>query len=126
VEFVIVVPLILLTLIGVLELGRAVMVKQILTNGAREGARKAILPGATTAGVTSVVTNYFDNTTIAAANRVVAVRDSNGNDINVENLPPKEPVHVFVSVPFDEVSFGLSIWLGGGTLSAQVVMRKEQ
>lgn len=43
VEFALVVPIFLLLVFGLIELGRMVMVQQSLTNAAREGCRKAIL-----------------------------------------------------------------------------------
>ena len=46
-EFAIILPIFMLAVIGIIEFGRAVMVQQILVNAAREGARRAIIPGAT-------------------------------------------------------------------------------
>ena len=48
-EFAIVAPVFLLLVIGILELGRALMVQQVLINASRVGARQAITLGATTA-----------------------------------------------------------------------------
>src|SRR6266446_516254 len=39
-------PLLLLVTVAIFELGRAYQTQQILTNAAREGARMAVLPGA--------------------------------------------------------------------------------
>ena len=47
VEFAIVAPLFFLLVFGMVEFGRMVMIQQVLTNGSREGARKAVLDGAT-------------------------------------------------------------------------------
>src|SRR5687768_2436293 len=55
VEFAIVAPVFLLLVFGMIEYGRMVMVQQIITNASREGARTAVLDGATTAGVQSAV-----------------------------------------------------------------------
>ncbi len=43
-EFAIVVPMLLMLLIGMVEFARGWMVRQVITNVAREGARLAILP----------------------------------------------------------------------------------
>ena len=43
VEFALVLPMLLLVLFGITELGRAVMTKNVLTSAAREGARLAIV-----------------------------------------------------------------------------------
>ena len=44
-------PVFLLMVLGMLEIGRVLMVQQILTNASREGARRAVLDGATAADV---------------------------------------------------------------------------
>ncbi|MHB0960815.1 MAG: TadE/TadG family type IV pilus assembly protein [Pirellulaceae bacterium] len=126
VELAIVLPILLLALVGIIEFGRAVMVQQIITNAAREGARRAIIPGAKSSTALSLVNTYLDNTSVHdAGGRVVRVEDINGTTLLVENAPTKSPIVVLVSVPYDQVSFGLGIFLGGTTLSARVTMRKE-
>ena len=44
-------PIVLVISISIFEFGRALQVWQLLTNAAREGARVAVLPGATSDGV---------------------------------------------------------------------------
>src|SRR5690606_472052 len=51
VEFALISPLFFLLILGMVEYGRLVMVQQILTNASREGARMAVLDGATKASV---------------------------------------------------------------------------
>src|SRR5437879_4600036 len=72
VETAIVLPLLLLLILGIIELGRAVMVKEILVNGAREGARAAVLASATDSGVNSVVDEYMTNAGISGYTRSVS------------------------------------------------------
>ncbi len=77
VELAIVLPILILALVGIIEFGRAVMVQQIITNAAREGARRAILPGAKTTSVLTLVETYLDNTSVhGAGGRVVQVQDA--------------------------------------------------
>jgi Flp pilus assembly protein TadG len=52
-------PLMLFICIGILEFGRAYQAWQVVTNASREGARVAVLPGSTDAGVTARVTTYL-------------------------------------------------------------------
>ena len=44
-------PLLLLVSVAIFELGRAYQTQQILTNAAREGARMAVLPDASTPNI---------------------------------------------------------------------------
>lgn len=119
VEFAVVAPLFFLLILGMIEFGRMIMVQQVITNGSREGARLAVLDGATTSEVTSAVENYLRNSAV------------NGATVTVAPDPPSsagygEPVTVTVSVPFNQVSWLPSpMFLGGNTLVASTVMRRE-
>lgn len=105
--------------LGMVEMGRAVMVQQVIANAAREGAREAADDGATATDVTNAVTAYLSNASLPAATVTFprgAPEDTAGGD----------PVEVLVSMPFDQVSWlGLPIYLGGVDLQANVVMRRE-
>jgi Flp pilus assembly protein TadG len=119
VEFAVVAPLFFLLIFGMIEFGRMVMVQQIITNASREGARVAVLDGATATEVTTAVDNYMVSASV------------DGVNISVSPNPPSsagygEAVTVSVSVPFDQVSWLPSpMFLGGNTLSATTVMRRE-
>jgi Flp pilus assembly protein TadG len=119
VEFAIVAPVFFLLVFGMIEYGRMVMVYQILTNASREGARVAVLDGATTSGVTSQVDNYMTDGGIT------------GSTVTITPNPPSsaqygDPVTVTVSVPFNQVSWLPSpMYLGGKTLTSSTVMRRE-
>jgi Flp pilus assembly protein TadG len=119
VEFAIVAPVFLLMVFGMIEYGRMVMVYQVITNASREGARVAVLDGATTATVTASVNSYLTAAMITGANVVVAPN------------PPStakygDPVTVTVSIPFSQVSWLPSpMYLGSHTLTSATVMRRE-
>ena len=54
VEFAIVAPFLMLMLLGMIEFGRALTLKQSLTAAAREACREASLPGSTTSSVETI------------------------------------------------------------------------
>jgi Flp pilus assembly pilin Flp len=119
VEFALVAPIFFLLVMGMIEVGRAVMVQQILTNAAREGARQATLDGMTADDVTGAVNTYLSNSTMPAA----TVTFPQGYP---ENVSFGDPVAVEVSLSFSQVSWLASpMYLGGKNLSAQSVMRRE-
>lgn len=119
VEFAVVAPVFFLLVFGMIEYGRMVMVQQVLTNASREGARVGVLDSSTTSDVTMVVNRYLESGGVRGA------------DITVTPNPPNSagygaPVTVAVSVGFDQVSWLPSpMFLGGRTLSATSVMRRE-
>lgn len=119
VEFAIVAPVFFLLVLGMIEYGRMVMVQQVITNASREGARQAVLDGATTTEVQSAVNSYLTSGSISGAT------------VTVTPDPPSDaeygdPVTVSVSIPFSQVSWLPSpMYLGGKTLVATTVMRRE-
>ena len=119
VEFALVAPLFLLMVMGMIEVGRAIMVQQILTNASREGARRAVLDGATDSEVTTFVNTYLTNASLPAA--TVTFPQGNPQDAGFG-----APVEVQVSIPFGQVSWVPSpMYLGGQNLTATTVMRRE-
>lgn len=119
VEFAVVAPVLFLLIFGMIEFGRMVMVQQVLTNASREGARIAVLDGATASDVTTAVQNYLAGASVSGAT------------VTVTPNPPSsagygEPVTVSVSVGFDQVSWlPAPMFLGGRQLTASSVMRRE-
>lgn len=125
VEFAIVLPLLLLLLLGIIEMGRAIMLNQIATNAAREGARQAVVPGATSANVTAAVNGYLDSAGVKPEGRTVAVTNAGGAAQSVENIPSKSSVSIQISFPYGTNTWGVTNILGGRTLSNKVTMRRE-
>ena len=108
-----------------IEFGRAVMVQQILTNASREGARVAVLDGATGSGVQSTVNTYLTNAGISGTTVTV-------NPTDPASAGYGQPVTVNVTVPFSQVSWVplpripfSTIDLKAVTLRASTVMRRE-
>lgn len=122
VEFALVAPVFFLLVFGMIEYGRMVMVQQVLTNATREGARRAVLDGATTATVKQVVVDYLHSCSINSATSA---------NVTVNPDPPSSagsgnPVTVSVSLSFNQVSWLPSpMFLGGKVMKAQSVMRRE-
>ncbi|MCA9268859.1 MAG: pilus assembly protein [Planctomycetales bacterium] len=118
-EFAIVAPLFFLLVLGMVEYGRMVMVQQILTNASREGARRAVLDGASASEVQAEVTDFLEESSISGATVTLDPSDPSTAGYG-------EPVTVTVSIPFDDVSWLPSpMYLGGQELQASTVMRRE-
>jgi Flp pilus assembly protein TadG len=121
VEFAIVAPVFFMLIFGMIEYGRMVMVQQVITNASREGARLAVLDGANYEEIKSRVNDYLDSASIDGVNA----------QVTVEPDPPMnagfgEPITVSVSIAFTKVSWLPSpMYLGGKTLTATTVMRRE-
>lgn len=119
VEFAVVAPIFFIFVFGIIEFGRMVMVQQIITNAAREGARQGIIPGATSNQVNSTVSSYLTSTTISGATTSVSP------DPTLATYG--QGITVTVSVPFSAVSWLPSpFFLGDRILRSSCTMRTEQ
>ncbi len=118
-EFAVVAPLFLVFVFGMIEYGRMVMVQQVITNASREGARRAVLDGASNSDVVATVQMYLASGSISGANVTVTPNDPSSAAYG-------DPVTVAVDVDFSQVSWLPSpMYLGGKNLAATTVMRKE-
>ncbi len=119
VEFAMVVPIFVVFIFGMIEFGRILMVQQTLINGSREGARQAVLEGATEDGVVEIVSEYLQAASINVPSDYVSVSpdpaDVRGN----------EKITVSISVPFAEVSW-MPPFIYDGNLQATTTMRSEK
>ena len=112
-------PVFILLVFGMLEYGRMVMVQQVLTNASREGARRAVLDGTTTADVEATVNGYLESGSISGATITVTPNPPSGAETG-------DPVNVTISVPFSNVSWLPSpMYLGATELESTTVMRRE-
>lgn len=117
VEFAIILPLVLLLLYGILEMGRIMMVQNMATSSAREGARTAILPGATNDAVTTRVTSVLSGAGLAYDSLATDPED-------VSTVDGDNPITVTVAIDYDDYSL-IPGFIEGLQLTGQVTMRKE-
>ncbi|MCA9053570.1 MAG: pilus assembly protein [Planctomycetaceae bacterium] len=127
----IVLPVFMLIVMGIVEFGRAMMVGQLLTNGARHGARRAIVEGSTNTGVETEIKDFLTSTlNVAAADIavVVEVEPGPGNPDPADDLAiaqPKDLVKVTVNVSYDKVAYVAGSFLNGTLLTGHCAMRHE-
>jgi|SRR5438132_4030692 len=122
VELAFVAPIFFLLILGMIELGRGLMVRHMLTNAARRGCRLGILEGKSNADVTAAVRNALTPIGISSDTISILV---NGGSSDVKDANADDEVTVIVSVPVTTVT-----WVPGGqylgsTLSGQYTLRKE-
>ncbi len=118
VEFAIVAPLMILFTMGLIDLGRMTMVKQLLVNASREGARQASLPSATAEGVQADTMQKLTNSGVTGS---VSISPS-----SLSSASAGSTVTVTVSADANSVSWmGSSMFMFGKNLTASTTMRRE-
>jgi Flp pilus assembly protein TadG len=114
VELALVLPLFLILIAGVYEVGRMAEVQQILSNAAREGARQASTAQISNAAAQQVVLTYLQNalnegdvtgnTGIARAqNAVITVSDVTKPGTDATAAAQLDQMQVLITLPFKDV-----------------------
>ncbi len=117
VELAVCLPLLLILLVGVWEVGRMVEVKQLLANAAREGGRQAATGSQTTAQVQAYVVNYL------TTNGITGVSTSNVTFQDLTSAGVTDPttanqmdrLRVSVTVPYSLVRWSTLAQITGTT-----------
>ena len=99
VEAAMIMPLVLLLMVGIFEVGRAYQTWQVLTNAAREGARASVVVGANAATVQALVKQYMKDGQLQGVDDVdVKVNQAASIQVNGDTVGASE---VVVDYPFN-------------------------
>ena len=119
IELALTAPFLLMLILGMVELARALMVQQVLTNASRVGARAAVLDTATVNSVELAVEDYLRDYAINSANIEVSPNPPT-------SAIPGDPVSVTIAVEYTDVAWlPLPEYMGDATQTATAVMRRE-
>jgi Flp pilus assembly protein TadG len=122
VEFAVVAPFLFLIILGILEVGRGLMVIHLLNNAAEAGCRTGIIEGKTTANIKSVVNTALSNAGVNGDSVIVTVNDGSSD---ASAAAAGDEITVVVQVPIASITWVPgTTWLKG-TLQGQYTMRRE-
>jgi Flp pilus assembly protein TadG len=125
VEFTVVAPLLVMVIFGIIEFGRTFMVMELLTEAARAGCRKGIVPGTSTQDIKDAVVNSLTNAGISGETATVIINDGAGNIAEAQGVPSYTEITVQVTISVGSVSW-LSWFLNPNwTLAGRWTMRRE-
>lgn len=124
VEFAFVAPVFFLLVLGIVEIGRACMVTELLTEAARRACRKGVLEGTSSDTIQQTASDYLTGVGINGESANVYVNDAPAGSTNVSAMPAYTEITVVVTVPIANVTW-TPIWFVPGSLSGQYTMRRE-
>jgi Flp pilus assembly protein TadG len=110
VEFAMILPLFVLFIIGIFELGRAFFAYIAITNAAREGARVVTFwPGkATILNVNTAINTEIESSPMVTVGNIAVRRIECGNsyqlvtsNVELDDCPTEEPIRVTIEYNFD-------------------------
>jgi len=122
VEFAVVAPIFFLFVLGIVEVGRGLMVQHLMLNAARQGCRTGILPSNGNTEITTAVADSLASAGITSQTLSVTVNDVSAD---AKSANTNDDITVRVTVSADSVS-----WVPGsqflfGNISAQYTLRKQ-
>jgi len=131
VEMALILPVFFMIILGIVEFGRAMMISQLVTNAARQGARLSILEGTTNSDVQTEINDFLSEAAdVASTNITVTItitpapgNPDPGNDLSFAQA--QDLCKVRVQVPFNAVSYLPGKYLAGTSLSGFNAMRHE-
>ena len=135
VELAFIAPLLALIMVGMFELSRGVMVKQILTGAARKGCRTGILHQYGNNDIINDATNemsdngfnssLFNPPNVGSIN--ITVTDPNGNTLSdALNAPSGSTVSVQVVIPTSSMGLTSHFFLTNSMVESDIVVMMKQ
>ena len=131
VEAAITIPLLLVLMVGIFEVGRAYQTWQVLTNAAREGARFAVTPSGTSANATALIRQFmtdgqlpYSATAAVSVNRAASI-DVNGTPVSASLVTVDYPFSFIMLQPVVRLIVPGATVGGPITMRATSVMRNE-
>jgi Flp pilus assembly protein TadG len=125
VEFALFAPLLGILVVGMLELGRGIIVKEILTDAVRKAGRTAILPNQDNAAIIAEANNIFSDNQINAPGATVTIL-VNGQAVDAKTAVRGDQISVKVSVPAAQVLWLAPFFLQNGSIESETIIMMRQ
>jgi Flp pilus assembly protein TadG len=122
VEFAIVASILFPMILGIVEIGRGLMVIHVLTAASCRGCRTAVVEGRTQSDVTRAVQQVLDGAGISGATTTIQVNEAG---VDPANAKAGDEITVIVSVPVANISWVPGIRYLKNNLSAQYTLTRE-
>jgi Flp pilus assembly protein TadG len=126
VEFAMILPVFFTVIMGMIEVGRGIMVSQILENAARNAARMAILDNTANATVISTTQSFVASAAgVGNTDTTVHISVNGSSGAALSSANPGDTILVTVSLPASKISWVPANYLSGMNLSTICVMYHE-
>jgi Flp pilus assembly protein TadG len=125
VEMAVLAPVLVFLTIGMLEMARAMMVKETLTDAARKGCRTGILPNSTNDEVTADVNAVLTSNNITASYATMQIL-INGAPADVSSAVRNDKISVKVSIPVSQVAWITPLFLPANDIESEAVVMLSQ
>ena len=123
VELAVVAPFIVTLILGMVEIGHGIAVKESLSDAAQKACRAGAQPGKTTAQAQAEVDNIMQDLGITGYSTAILV---NGQQTDIKDAKHNDQISVKVSVPVSQVSWTTTFFLSAQDLESETVIMLRQ
>ncbi len=125
VEFAVLAPFLFTLATGAFEVGRGIMVRQILTDAARKACRNGALPGQTSSNITSEVNDILSDNSVPTSAATITIL-VNGKAVDASTAQQGDQVSVKVSMPFKKVSWTPLFFFTNASVESETLVMMRQ
>lgn len=141
-EFAILAPFLFFLVVGIFEMSRAIMIKEILSNAARKGCSKGIIPGKTYSDITSEVNDIMTDMGINTSQVTTTIQVATYSGSGTNNTPTwgtaatvtsgtfspsaSDQISVKVSVPVSSVLWFTPAFLPISAVESETIVMLRQ
>jgi Flp pilus assembly protein TadG len=125
VEFAVLAPFLFVLATGAFEVGRAIIVRQVLTDAARKACRTGALPKRANADITVEINDILNDNSIPTSAATVTIL-VNGQAVDASTANQGDQVSVKVSVPYNQVAWTPLLFFNGGSIDSETLVMMRQ
>jgi Flp pilus assembly protein TadG len=123
VELAVVLPFIITLILGMVEIGHGIAVRESLSDAAQKACRTAVQPGKTTAQAQAEVDNIMQDLNITGYTTTILL---NGQQVEIQNAQHNDQISIKVSVPVSQIYWTTTIFLPAQDLESETVIMLRQ
>lgn len=124
-EFALVLPFIVFLAIGMIEMGRGLQVKEILSDAARKGCRTGIKPLSSNSTVTTDINTVLTDNNLTSSDATITIQ-VNGATANVNTAKQNDKISVKVSIPVSKIAWITPLFLPASDIESSTMVMLRQ
>ena len=125
VEFAVLAPCITVLLLGMFEMSRGIMVKEVLNDAARRACRVGILPIKANSDVTATITNILTDNNLPTTHVTTTIQ-VNGVTVDCSTAQQSDKITVKISIPTSDTFWISTYFLKSTSLESDSITMMRQ
>jgi Flp pilus assembly protein TadG len=125
VEFAVLLPFLAGLATGAFEIGRAIMVRQVLTDAARKGCRTGAWPDADSTAVVNDVNNILTDNGLNPSDATITIQ-VNGATANANTAHRNDQLSVKVAIPYAKAAWTPLFFLTASSIESETLTMMRQ